>query len=93
MGDSGLLTVIAQWVSTVGVPGLAALWYRQVQWNHRQDLAIQALETRLADYVALSAQVNTMSTTMTEIRVIVGQLKDESDRNRRIAERRRTDDA
>lgn len=93
MGDSGLLAAIAQWLSAFGIPGLAGLWYRQVQWNHRQDLAIQALETRLADYVALSAQVNTMSTTMTEIRVIVGQLKDESDRNRRMAERRRTDEA
>ena len=91
MGDSGLLAAIAQWLSIAGLPGLAGLWWRQVQWNHRQDLAILALESRLADYVTMRADMNTMSTTVTEIRMIVGQLKDESDRNRRIAERRQTD--
>ena len=88
MGDSGLISAVAQWVSVIGLPGLGALWYRQVQWNHRQDLAIAALESRLADYVTMRTDMNTMSTTVTEIRMIVGQLKEEADRNRRLADRR-----
>lgn len=83
MGESGLLAAVAQWVSTVGIPSMALLWYRQVQWNHRQDLAIAALESRLADYVTLRQDLNSMNNTVTEIRVIVGQMKERMDSDRR----------
>jgi hypothetical protein len=90
MDNSGILVAAWQWFSTIGLTTLVVAWYRQVQWNHRQDLAIAALESRLADYVTLRQDMNLMSTTVTEIRVIVGQLKEQSDYARREADRRRS---
>lgn len=66
MGDSGLLAAIAQWVTGVGVPALALAIYRQ--WDKTAKL-----EQRIA--ILESMELGKIQPMLTDIRIIVGELK------------------
>lgn len=91
MGDSGLLAAIAQWVSTIGVPAMVIAWFRLWQESHRLSLEIVALKAKMVENDSVRHDVNEMKATMTEVRIIVGELKvklDYQSRDRRATDRR-----
>lgn len=90
MGDSGLLAAIAQWVSTIGVPAMVVAWFRLWQQVHALDVQIVTLRAKMIENDSVRHDVNEMKATMTEVRIIVGELKvklDYQSRERRVTDR------
>lgn len=66
MTDFGLLGAIAQWVTGVGVPALFLGWYNSWMKIHDLRERLRVLE---------SMELNKIQPMLTEIRIIVGELK------------------
>lgn len=66
MGDSGLPGAIAQWIATIGVPAMVLAWYRLWVKAHELQQRIAVME---------SMELGKIQPMLTDIRIIVGELK------------------
>lgn len=73
--DAGLLNAVAQWVSVVGVPGLLATYWRMVQWQHKQDLAIADLQSQMREHKSLRQDVNDLAKTLQQVHLMLQEVR------------------
>lgn len=95
MGDMGLIAAIAQWLSAIGIPAMFIAWYRLREDLNALRVEMATIKAKVAENDSVRHDVNEMKVTMTEVRIIVGELKVRLDYQNRATEqlhgRRSTD--
>lgn len=95
MGEVGLLAAVAQWLSAIGIPAMFIAWYRLREDINALKVELATMKAKVNEADSLRHDVNEMKVTMTEVRIIVGELKvrlDYQNRAQDEAHRRRSTD-